>query len=128
MLKCLEFLAVERSQRERGYVDLVQAADVDREHVRAVRRDAARIGADAAALAEQVMDYLLGELVVGLRVLAVEQRELRRRNEGPERTALRADRAVALRRPLERGLDAIADTAAMTAAFVGFHVSHDGPG
>jgi hypothetical protein len=59
MVAILQALAVERLQRERRDVDTVEAIDVDRDGLLAVRRDAARERADAAGLAKQVMDFFL---------------------------------------------------------------------
>src|SRR5262245_48145357 len=79
----VQCLAVERRWLERGGVDVAETAHVDGEHLLSVRRLAARERADAAGRAEQVMDRLLAELIVGDRVLALQQPELRRRHERP---------------------------------------------
>src|SRR5262249_41815280 len=80
--------------------------------------------ADAAAWAEQVVDALLAELIVGERVLSLDELELRRLDEGPERAALGADRTVALQRLGKFGFDLVAHLAAMAAAAVGLGIRH----
>src|SRR5206468_10765458 len=79
----------------------------------------ARERPDAARLAEEMVDHLLVELVVGQRLLALLQHERGRRHEGQQGAGARADRAVALRDRLrEVDLDAVAHRAAMTSAAV----------
>src|SRR4051812_24462884 len=115
----LAALAVEVLDAQPCQVDVVETAGVDRHH-RPVRALAARKRTDAAALAEQVMDHLLVELVVGQRLFALLQRERVNRNEREQRPGARADGAVALGDGLrEIDLHAIPDCAAVTAAVVG---------
>src|ERR1700693_469690 len=115
----LAALAVEVLPVQRGQVDVVEAAGIDC-HRRPFGPFAARERAHAAALAEQVMDHLPVELVVGERVLAFLQRERACRNEREQRPGARADGAVALRDRLrEIDLHAIADGAAVAAAVMG---------
>src|SRR3989441_10949349 len=94
-LRCrLELFAVERRERERRDIDLVEATDVDGDHFGAVRGFSPRERFDAAARTEQVVDHLLVELVVREVPLARTERELLGLDERPQRAALGADRAV----------------------------------
>ena len=57
-------------------IDVVDAAHVDRHHLRTVRPLAARKRLDAAGRAEQVMDVVPVELVFGGRAFALQQLEV----------------------------------------------------
>src|SRR5581483_3740619 len=115
----LAALPVEVLDAQRRGVDVVEAAGVDRRH-RPLRALPARERADAAPLAEQVMDHLPVELVVGERLLALLQRERARWNEREQGAAARADGAVALDDGLrEIDVHAIADGAAVATAVMG---------
>src|SRR5262245_22282771 len=120
----LQATAVERRERERRDVELVEAAHVDCHHLAAVRRRSAREGAHPALRTEQVVDRLLAELVVLEIVRSGAQREMLRRHEGPERAALLADRAVAGDDAAEVGGHLEADLAAMAAAGIGLGFGH----
>src|SRR2546422_10590722 len=123
----LKAFPVEVPHVQRGGVDLVQAAGIDRHH-RSIRSLPARERAHAADLAEEVMDVLPLELIVRQRVIAFLQRERARRHEREERAGARADRAVALGDGLgEIDVDAVADRAAMAATGMGLeHGSSSG--
>src|SRR5262245_36555847 len=123
----LQATAVERRERERRDVELVEAAHVDCHHLAAVRRRSAREGAHPALRAEQVVDRLLAELVVPEIVRSRAQREMLRRHEGPERTALLADRAVAGDDAAEVGGHLKTHFAAMAATGIGLCLGHRAP-
>src|SRR5207302_3953267 len=98
---------------------VVEAAGVDGDH-RSARPLPAREGADAADPAEQMMDVLLVELVVGQRLFALLQREGAGGHERKQRAGARADGAVALGDGLrEIDVDAIAHGAAVAAPVMG---------
>src|SRR3954452_24544665 len=87
-----KLLAVERRRLQRRDIDVVEAIDVDRERLLAVRRKPLRERTDAAVLAEKMMDFLLAELVIRQGVLALDELELRRLGKRPDRASFRADR------------------------------------
>src|SRR6266851_1387651 len=122
--RALEAAAVERLGVERRDIDVVETANVDRDHLLSARRSSARECPDAALRTEQVVDGLLAELVILEVVRAGAQGEMLRRDEAPQRAALLTDRAVAgddgaeVERHLETHL------AAMAAAGMGLGLGH----
>src|SRR5262245_47950313 len=123
----LQAAAVERRERERRDIEVVEAAHVDRHHLAALRRRSAREGGHPALRAEQVVDRLLAELVVLEILRSSAQREMLRAYEGPERAALLADRAVAGDDAAEVGGHLEAHLAAMAAAGIGLGLGHGAP-
>jgi hypothetical protein len=77
--------AVEMLNFQRGSVDVVEAARIDRDH-RSLRTLAASEGPDAARFAEHVVDVSLPELVIGERFLAFLELERIGGNERKQRT------------------------------------------
>ena len=65
-------LALERARAELGYVDLIEAAHVDGEHVGAVLRLAAGEGLHTAGAAEDVMNDVFVEPIIAAGVQAVQ--------------------------------------------------------
>jgi len=121
------FFAVERHQLEHRDIDIVEATHVDGEGL--VRRFGARPReneTDAAGLAEQMMDFLFAELVVRQRIVALDELELRRIDERPNRAALDADRAVAVDNLRQVADGFVAHAAAMATALIGFGIGHFG--
>lgn len=68
-------------RRERICIYLIQAPNVDRDRGLAVPSRSATEGANAAHLAEEVMNHFLVELVVGQRIFALKKGERFCRNE-----------------------------------------------
>src|SRR5690606_4530641 len=122
--RLLQALAVDRREGERADVHLVEAANVDRDHLRAVGGGAPGEGFDPAGRAEQMVDVLPAELVIGQRVLSRAELEPLRLDEGQQQAALRADRAVAGDDLLQVGLRFVADLAAVAAARIGPDIRH----
>src|SRR5450432_28868 len=121
--KRLPAAPVELRDVQRVELDAVEAAHIDGDVVAAVAALAAREGLDAARGAEEVVDGVLIEFVVGERVLAGEQRELRRGHEREQRAAAAAHRAVAGDDgPGQIDRYPVADLAAVTAALVGIRL------
>ena len=110
--------------RERRDVDVVEAADVDRDHLLALRILAARECPHPALPAEQVVDGLLAELVVLEVLRARAQPEVLGRNERPQRAALLTERAVAGGDAAEVGRHLEAHLAAMAAAGIRLRFGH----
>src|SRR5262249_23005035 len=112
----LKITAVEWLGAERRDIDVVETANVDRNHLLSARRFSARECPDPALRTERVVDRLLPELVIPEFVRAGAQGEMLRRDEAPQRAALLADRAVAgddgaeVERHLETHLAAMAAT------------------
>src|SRR5690606_14662422 len=95
--------------------DVGQGADVDGDHLRAVRRDAAGEGLDPAGLAEAVADPVLVEQVFGLRPLGGQAKGVRLDEAEHEPLAVTV-RAVALDQAVEAHLDLIGHGAAVAGA------------
>jgi len=83
LLRLDRVLAIERDGAQRGDVDAVEAADIDGNHLAAIRFLAARKGSDPAFPAEQVMDPFLAELIVDEVLVAGAKSEVLGRNERP---------------------------------------------
>src|SRR5438874_12937121 len=94
-LRSLYASAVERHGRDACDVHAIEATNIDGYHFAAAWALPTRKGSHAALPAKQVMDNLFIELIIDELIRARAQRELLRRNEGPQRPAFRADRAVA---------------------------------
>src|SRR3984893_1815943 len=114
----LKAAAVERHQREKANVEIVEATHVDCNRLCALRCPPARERADAALRAELMVYALLSELIVPQILQARTQRKLVCRNEHPQRAPLLADRAVAGDHAADVGCDLETDFTAVTAAGV----------
>src|SRR5262249_23057458 len=107
---------------ERVRIDVVEAPDIDRDHLAAVRPLAAREGLDTAGRAEEMMDDVLVELKIGRRAFACEQLEIARRGKGEQVRDPAATRAIARYDLADVGRDFVAHGAALASARMGlFH-------
>src|SRR4029079_690324 len=120
----LERAAVERSGRESGDVDVVEAADIDCDHLIALGIFAARECPHAALPAEQMVEGLLAELIVLEVLRARAQPELFGRHERPQRATLLAERTIACGDAAEVGRHLEAHLAAMAAAGIRLGFGH----
>src|SRR5580700_106291 len=86
---------IDRRHRELRQLNAVDAAHIERNHVRAIRLGAAREHVDTAIIAELVADGVLVEQIFLQILLAGAQLKALRRHEGEVQALLGADRAVA---------------------------------
>ena len=100
-------------------LDAIEAADVHGDRIGTVPALATGERFDAAGAAEQVMDDVSVELVVGDGVFSRDQSERRRGHEVKERACAPAHRAVArMNRFLEVELDLVPDPTTMAASLM----------
>src|SRR5471032_638214 len=115
---CLEAAAVVLLRLQLVDLDVFEAAQVDADCSRAIRRHALGERLDAALLAMAMMQMLLAELIVAQRIGAGQESHLRLGREGPDGAEPTADGAIALQGSTEIEIDREGHGVAMTAAFV----------
>src|SRR3569623_1859101 len=113
--------AVELLDVELEHVDTIEATRVDRDHRRSLRLLAARERLDPALLAEVMHDDVLVDRVLGQLILAGLLLELVGGQEGEQRPALAADRAVARDELAEVEFDGVRHGAAVARTVVVGH-------